>query len=239
MHTSHTQYKEFSHERLGVKNTFGLSWNSSPKSGDKRQTPERWWRMVPVGVPAHPGDCLRPQALPTEPRGKLATRLLWFSPSESPGFLLLVFPFCQTLLFLVSVRLLSIRNTWLQYRFLFQVKCKRLSHPLYQQEERSNGLWRGKGYLLSAQSLSLVGRAGLHFLPLTDLFAYLIFPRLHYRASAAMGLDKPALPITRYHILSLLLTPPQWTEGSLSAGIRNYKNMCYRYQWCTIEHKLW
>lgn len=49
-----------------------------------------------------------------------------------------------------------------------------------------------------------------------------------------MGLDKPAFLMT----LSLLLTPPLWAECSLSAEIRNYQNMCYRYRWCVPKHEL-
>lgn len=108
-----------------------------------------------------------------------------------------LFSLSVRLLFLFPVRLLNTWNSRPQYCFMFQVKCKHLSHSLYQQEERSNGLWRGKGYLLSAQSL-LSGQSWIHFLPLTDLFAYLIFSRLYYRAPTVMGLNKPALPITHY-----------------------------------------
>lgn len=66
---------------------------------------------------------------------------------------------------------------------------KRLTQPLYQQEERSDGLWREKGPLIAG----LIS-PWLPLLPLSDLFAYLIFGRLSDGASTVLGLDKPAFP---------------------------------------------
>lgn len=128
-------------------------------------------------------DLLLPEVCHVEPRRQHVFWRLRFSPSKSLGFLLLVFPppFCQILWFLFAVRLLNIWNMWLQYHFVFQVKCKHLSPPLYQQEDRNSGLWRGERSLISGPISILSWQLWTRFLPLTDWFAYLIFPRLNYR----------------------------------------------------------
>lgn len=72
----------------------------------------------------------------------------------------------------------------LQYHLEFQVKHKLLSHPRYQQEEGNNGLWKGKGPLVSGPVSLLSLRSWTPF-PTINRFVYLSdipqieFPGIH------------------------------------------------------------
>lgn len=128
----------------------------------------------PIGLSPLAWDLLQPQSPPCWTQRWHVFWLLWLSPSESWGSWRLAFPssFCQLLLFLFPVELLDIWNMWLQYHLVFWVQCKPLSHSLYQQEDRNDGLWKGKGPLVSGP-VSLLSLWSCAPFPTINRFVYL------------------------------------------------------------------
>lgn len=154
--------------------------------------------MLPMGPSHQLGPC--PATKPTTLSPEAAyVWLLWFSP-WIPGILASCLPtsFLPNSVILVSCQASPHLKHVVEILCPLPDRIKCLILPLYQQEDRNDGLWKGKGSLIAAHSPFLVSEPRLCFLPLRDLFAYLIFWRLNYQASMVMVLDKPAFPKAGY-----------------------------------------
>ena len=92
---------------------------------------------------------------------------LWFSPWV-PGILVSCLPtsFLPNSVILVSCQASPHLKHVVEILHPLPGRIKLLIHSLYQQEDRNDGLWRGKGSLIAAQSLFLVGWAQTLFPPI-------------------------------------------------------------------------
>ena len=191
-----------------------------PLRRDQVQAGGRLWRCSPMGPSHWPGP--RPAPKPTElSPDAVYVWLLWFSP-WIPGILASCLPtsFLPNSVILVSCQASPHLKHVVEIPPPLPGRIKHLIHPLYQQEDRNDGLWRGKGSLIAAQSLFLVCWVQTSFPPIKRFVSLSDILQIKLPGVHGDGAWQTFTPANTFTINRRCSYPE----------IRNYENMCYRYQ---------